>query len=241
VTLTLDHRNFGESAGEPRQREDPAGKLGDLRAAVSFLARHPAVDPDRIGMVGVCAGAGYALKAAAFDPRVKAFAGIAGFYPSPQLLRDGMGPGAYRAALADAVAVVTREDRGEPVQYVPDVSPEGGGGFMAGGEPYEYYGTPRGQAPGYRNELTADTAYTLLILDNASAADLLSPTSALIVHGAKDDYCPPAQAQAIYHRFSQPKHLVWLPTTTHIGYYDDDTYLTPAVAETVGFLRAHTG
>jgi uncharacterized protein len=33
VTVTIDPRNFGESGGEPRQREDPAGKLADLRAA----------------------------------------------------------------------------------------------------------------------------------------------------------------------------------------------------------------
>jgi fermentation-respiration switch protein FrsA (DUF1100 family) len=241
ATLTLDYRNFGESGGAPRQREDPAGKLADLRAAVSFLARQPAVDPARIAMVGVCAGGGYALKAAAFDRRIRAFAGIAGFYPSPSLLRDAMGAEAYQAALAEAVAVLAREDQGEPVQYLPHVTPQGGGGFMQGGEPYEYYGSPRGQAAGYRNQLTADTAYTVLTLDNATAADFLSPTPALIVHGETDDYCLPGHAQAVYDRFGDPKHLVWLPTTTHIGFYDDDAYITPAVAETVSFLGAHLG
>src|SRR3954452_1677211 len=55
--LTIDYRNFGASGGEPRLREDPAGKLADLRAAVGYLSARPEVDPDRIAVVGLCAGA----------------------------------------------------------------------------------------------------------------------------------------------------------------------------------------
>src|ERR1022692_2657674 len=49
VTLSFDHRNFGASGGAPRQHEDAAGKLHDLRAAVSFLTAQPEVDPAQIG------------------------------------------------------------------------------------------------------------------------------------------------------------------------------------------------
>ena len=62
VTLAFDHRNFGESQGQPRRHEDPQGKLADLRAAVSFLRARPEVDPGRIGAIGICLGGGYALK-----------------------------------------------------------------------------------------------------------------------------------------------------------------------------------
>ena len=58
VTLAFDHRNFGASGGAPRQHEDAAGKLRDLRDAVSFLAAQPDVDPDRIGCCGICLGGG---------------------------------------------------------------------------------------------------------------------------------------------------------------------------------------
>ena len=64
VTLAFDHRNFGDSEGEPRQHEDSAGKLADLRDAVGYLASRPEVDPDRIAVVGVCLGGGYAVRAA---------------------------------------------------------------------------------------------------------------------------------------------------------------------------------
>ena len=60
ATLVFDHRSFGSSGGEPRQHEDSAGKLEDLRAATSALAAHPADDAGLLGCVGVCLGGGYA-------------------------------------------------------------------------------------------------------------------------------------------------------------------------------------
>ena len=53
ATLAFDHRNFGESEGEPRQHEDSAGKLADLRDAVTFLAGRAEIDENRIGAVGI--------------------------------------------------------------------------------------------------------------------------------------------------------------------------------------------
>src|SRR5690348_16985857 len=82
-TLASDHRGFGGSGGRP-QHEDSQGKLADLRAAVSHLAARDDVDPARIAVVGVCLGGGYAVRAAAQDPRVKAVAGVAGGYNSPE-------------------------------------------------------------------------------------------------------------------------------------------------------------
>lgn len=239
AALTLDPRNFGESGGTPRQREDPAGKLVDLRAAVSFLAAHPSVDADRISTVGVCAGAGYALKLAAFDRRLKAFVGIAGFYPSPSLLRDQLGAEAYRAQLEQLASVAQRQDEGGPIEYVPHVAPDGELAFIAGGEPYEYYGTSRGCSANYRNELTVDTGFALLTLDNAIGADFLAPTPGLIVHGEIDNYCTPERAQEIFDRLRGPRRLVWLQTSKHIDLYDVEPLVQAAVAATITFLEEY--
>src|SRR3712207_4446435 len=86
VTLAFDHRGFGASEGAPRQHEDPPGKLADLRDALSWLAAQPMVDAERIGCVGVCLGGGYALRFAAFDPRVKALITVAGGYNDPRAM-----------------------------------------------------------------------------------------------------------------------------------------------------------
>src|SRR5215469_4633295 len=103
ATLAFDHRGFGESGGRSCH-EDSQGKLADLRAAVGFVASRAEVDPDRIGIVGICLGGGYAVRAAAGDPRLKAAAGIAGGYNSPALMLQGMGADSYRSALAAALA-----------------------------------------------------------------------------------------------------------------------------------------
>ena len=80
VTLAFDHRFFGESGGRPRQYESPAKKIEDTRNALGFLATRREVDAARLGIVGVCAGAGYAAGAVRADARVRAFATVAGFF-----------------------------------------------------------------------------------------------------------------------------------------------------------------
>src|SRR3954454_11922822 len=125
ATLAFDHRNFGESEGSPRQHEDQAGKVADLRDAVSYLASRPEIDPDRIGVVGVCLGGAYAVRAAAFDPRVRAVAGIGGAYNSPQRLKGMLGAEAYRERLLGAVQNLEREREGGEVAYVAAVSEDG--------------------------------------------------------------------------------------------------------------------
>jgi fermentation-respiration switch protein FrsA (DUF1100 family) len=175
VTLAFDHRGFGASEGR-RCHEDSQGKLADLRAAVGVLAAHPAVDAARIGLVGVCLGGGYAVRAAAQDPRVRAVAGIAGGYNSPGwFARDADG---YRAALA---GFLDRYD-----EFMPAVAPGGGEAAMGGDEPFSYYGTARSAAPNWENRVTRGSLHALLTFDALGAAELLARTPLLVVHGRRD-------------------------------------------------------
>lgn len=235
VTLSFDHRNWGESGGEPRQHEDPQGKLHDLRAAVSFLRTRPEVDGERIGAVGICLGGGYALKFAAFDPRVKVFAGIAGAYNNPYTMRAGMD---YQAVLAGFAEIQERADLGGPVEYLPVVS-AAGEAAMPGDEPFAYYGTERSSSPSWRNEVTRASIRELITVDNMMGADFLSPKPGLIVHGVIDRFCSPEGAEEAYKRLDEPKQLVWLDAKQHIDLYDAEPYVSQAVEATVGFLREY--
>ena len=235
VTLSFDHRNWGESGGEPRRHEDPQGKLHDLRAAVSFLRSRPEVDQDRIGAIGICLGGGYALKFAAFDPRVRVFAGIAGAYNNPYSMRSGMD---YQAVLGGFAEVLERQDQGGPVEYVPVVAEEGEAA-MPGDEPYAYYGTERGASPHWSNEVTRASVRELVTMDNMMGADFLSPKPALIVHGVIDRFCSPEGAEEAFKRLDQPKRIVWVDAKQHIDLYDREPYVTQAVDATDAFLREH--
>jgi fermentation-respiration switch protein FrsA (DUF1100 family) len=228
VTLAFDHRGFGESGGR-RQHEDSQGKLADLRAAVSVLGAQAEVDPARIGLAGICLGGGYAIRAAAADPRIKAVAGIAGGYNSPAQMVQSMGIGGYRAALS---AALDRYD-----EHLPAVAPGGGEAAMAGDEPYAYYGTARSRSPHWRNEVTRGSLHSLMTFDALGAADLLADTPLLIVHGERDAYCSPALAQAVYDRKPGDKEILWLDASLHTDLYDNRPYVSQAVAATAAFLR----
>lgn len=238
VTLAFDHRSFGESGGEPRRHENPQGKLADLRAAVSYLRSRPEVDADRIGAVGICLGGGYALKFAAFDPRVKAFAGIAGAYNTPYAMRTGMGPESYRQTLEYFTALAEEHDRGGEVAYMPAVASDGEAA-MPGTEPFAYYGTDRGASSHWENSVTRTSVRELLTVDNMIGADFLSPKPGLIVHGVKDAYCSPDGAREAYERMGEPKRLVWLDASLHIDLYDAEPYVTQAVEATAAFFAEH--
>ena len=72
VTVAFDPSFTGESEGQPRYVASPDINTEDFSAAVDFLSLLDFVDPDRVGIIGICGWGGLALKAAAIDTRIKA-------------------------------------------------------------------------------------------------------------------------------------------------------------------------
>ena len=72
LAIAFDPSFTGESGGEPRRMASPDINTEDFLAAVDFLSVQPNVDPERIGIIGICGWGGMAVNAAALDPRIKA-------------------------------------------------------------------------------------------------------------------------------------------------------------------------
>ena len=72
LTIAFDPSFTGESGGEPRRMASPDINTEDFLAAVDFLSTCDLVDPERIGIIGICGWGGIALNAAAADTRIKA-------------------------------------------------------------------------------------------------------------------------------------------------------------------------
>ena len=72
LTIAFDPSFTGESGGFPRNVASPDINTEDFQAAVDFLSMQENVDPERIGIIGICGWGGMALNAAAIDPRIKA-------------------------------------------------------------------------------------------------------------------------------------------------------------------------
>ena len=72
LTIAFDPSYTGESGGEPRYVASPDINTEDFQAAVDFLSTQDNVDPEKIGVIGICGWGGLALNAAALDTRIKA-------------------------------------------------------------------------------------------------------------------------------------------------------------------------
>lgn len=78
VVIVPDASFQGGSGGEPRWIEDPEQRVKDYRDVIDYLQTLPYVDADRIGILGICGGGGYSIKAAVVDKRIKAVVSITG-------------------------------------------------------------------------------------------------------------------------------------------------------------------
>ncbi|MCU0686176.1 MAG: alpha/beta hydrolase [Polyangiaceae bacterium] len=215
AALALDHRHFGESEGLPRQYEHHGRKVEDLRAALAWLAEHPEVDALRLGLAGVCLGAGYAAWAAAFEPRVRAFGAVVGYYRDPAAMR-ARDPAGFDAKIAEGTRARERYDQTGEALTIPAVTLEGDAA-MTTKDTFDYY-TARAAVPNYRNAFALMSREHFLPFDVQAAAPRLRMPAAL-VHS--ETALSPLWARSFYAALAGPKRLDWLASRGHTDFYDD--------------------
>lgn len=76
LTIAFDPSFYGESGGYPRYMNSPDINMEDFQAAVDFLSVQDNVDPEKIGICGICGWGGYAVHTAGLDTRIKAVSAI---------------------------------------------------------------------------------------------------------------------------------------------------------------------
>ena len=145
AALSFDFRFWGESGGEPRYYESQ-GKAADLGEAVSFLAARPEINTRRIGLYGVCFGAGYVLSAASRDERVRAVVTTAAWLHDRPSLAKMFGEEEVERRLRVGAEARARWEADGILETVPaweEGNTEAGMSFPGG-----YYSTPeRGRHP----------------------------------------------------------------------------------------------
>jgi len=224
AALAFDHRYFGESGGSPRQFENPAAKIEDIRAAASALDADERTEGLRLAAVGVCAGGGYMAEAVAEERRFEAFAGVAGVYSDAATTREWFGD-RFDAAVLRAREAKERFDTTGEAEIIPAVAPDGGDVAMPLREAYEFYGTERGAVPNYVNGFAVQShAYTLPFDAQLAAERIAAPT--LVVHSEKA--LSPDLAHRFFANLSVPKSELWLTSRGQIDFYDDPNLIDPA-------------
>ncbi|WP_428957143.1 alpha/beta hydrolase [Streptomyces sp. cg35] len=244
VALAFDAAYQGESGGLPRGLEDPAQRVEDFKAAVSYLGTRADVDADRIGLLGICASGGYSLSATGGDHRVKAVATVSGVDVARQfrLGADGtQDPAVFRTLLDAAARARTAAARGEDpgvMTMFPETAEQAGAlGGEHGIEGFEYYCTPRGEHERSAKFLAWESLDKLAFFDAFHAVPLIGPRPLLQIVGTRA--VTSWMAVDVHQRATGPKELHWIEGASHVDLYDKKDAIDLAVDKLADFYTEH--
>ncbi|XXF77735.1 alpha/beta hydrolase [Myxococcaceae bacterium GXIMD 01537] len=241
VALAYDASFQGESSGEPRHLEDPYARVEDVRAAVDHLTTLGFVDRERIGVLGICAGGGYALNAAMTDSRMKAVGAVSAVNIGPMLRLgwDGKGNPAQTLALRDAGAARrTAEANGAPMESMP-LAPTSPDPALPPDlrDAYEYYHTPRAEHRNAPGKAPLRSLSQLVGYDAFHLAELLLTQPLRLIAGSKAG--SRWHSETVFEKAaSRDKQLHIVEGANHMDLYDRPPFVAEAMAQLIPFYRA---
>lgn len=191
-TLAFDPSFTGESGGQPRYMTSPDINTEDFSAAVDYLVTDPMVNPEAVGIIGICGWGGLAINAAAADPRIKATVAST-MYDMSRVASNGYFDASdsaeARNEMRKSLALQRTEDfrTGNPKLGggVPDILPEDAPKFLH--DYHAYYKTERGYHPrslnsnGGRNATETIPWINFPLMSRAGEIE----NAVMIVHGEK--------------------------------------------------------
>ena len=237
TTLTFDFRGFGASGGEPREVESARSKAEDVRNAVAFLRTHPAVDPDRIGAVPICASAGYVAAAMLDEPRIRSAAMIAPWLHDAGIVRTTYGgEDGVRERVEQSLAARERYAASGAVEYVPAASSSDERAAMhMPAEVLDYYLNPRrGAVPEWGGRFAVMAWQEWLDFDPVALAPRLTVPVRLVTG---EQTATPAGVRKFEAGLRAPHDSVWL-AGSQFDFYDEPTTVATAARHAIEHLRS---
>ncbi|PWY82559.1 alpha/beta-hydrolase [Aspergillus eucalypticola CBS 122712] len=247
VVVAFDASFQGASGGTPRFVENPEFRVSDFRYVVDYIQKSlPYVDDERIGVLGICGGGGYALNAAMTDYRFKCAVGVtpANF---GRLARESFAQYDPVGALAKMAQQRKAEAQGaDPfvLNYLPFASiEEAKRADIDMREAFEYYKTDRGKASNGCVSGLFSFNSAAVAWDAFAFAEKIMTRPFMVIAGDKvGAFGAYRDAQDIYARAaSKEKHLVILPETSHYMLYDHPEATKLALDQILPFLKKHLG
>ncbi len=252
LTIAFDPSFTGESGGQPRYMASPDINTEDFQAAVDFLSVQDNVDPERIGIIGICGWGGMALNTAALDTRVKATAAMT-MYDMTRVNAKG-----YFDA-EDSADARFEKKKALNAQRIRDFQ---SGSYALGGgvvdplpddapffvkDYYDYYKTKRGY---HSRSLNSNGGWNVTGCMSFLNQPILQysneiRSAVLIVHGEKAHSCYFSRdayaAMVKDNPYSGNKELLIIPDAVHTDLYDGGGKKAIPFDRLTEFFRAHLG
>lgn len=243
VVIVPDASFQGASGGSPRWIEDAEQRVRDYRDVIDYLQRLPYVDPQRIGILGICGGGGYSIKTTIIDKRIKALVSITGVNFG-RLFREGFS-GFNPVGTLEAMAAQRTAENAGGEQRVDMLLPETvQAGKVAGItdidvlEATDYYRNRNPQANSGTRMLFSHAASNIA-WDAFAFAETLLTQPMMVVFGDKPGgFGAYRDGMEIYGRAaSKDKHLVVVEGWSHYDLYDKPEPVGIALAKVIPFLK----
>lgn len=226
AAIAFDPSYTGESGGEPRNVASPDINTEDFSAAIDFLGFQKNVDRDKIGIIGICGWAGFALNATAVDKRVKAVA-TTSMYDMTRVMSKGYNdvvtPEQRTKILEDLSQQRWKDAENKTYATSSNNLPE----KLTGNEPrfvkdyFDYYKTPRGfhsRSINSNASWTATNSLSFMNMPILTYIKEISPRPILLIAGenAHSRYF----SEDIFKMAAEPKELMIIPNAVHVDLYD---------------------
>lgn len=241
ITITADAAYQGGSGGEPRGVDKPAVRIEDIHGMADFITRYPGVDAERLGLLGICGGGGYALSAAKADKRFKSIATLS-MFNSGRVRRNGFADtqlDTIEERLRQVTAARAKEMAGEGVLYAGDASLTDAQiaalPFEMYRQGYEYYWKTHAH-PNSTFKYTMSSLLDLMRWDATDQIELIDQPL-LMIAGSRADSLYMTEDAFSAANGTKDKELFTIEGATHIETYWVPEYVNSALSKLAPFYE----
>lgn len=225
--LVYDHRNLGDSEGEPRGEMDPWQQVSDMKDAITYASSLDGIDPLGVCLWGTSYAGGHVIVVAATDRRVKCVVAQVPTLSGSKTTVLGMSQAQIDEMLASFARDRQGRMRGEPPMRIKPTPP--------GSETGDWL-HQAGAGTRYRGDTTLRSKELRMGYEPIDFIGRIAPTPLLLLAVTRDSRSPTQEQEDGFNRAREPKKLV-LIDGGHYSVYD--TTRPQAIAEALGWFGQH--